>query len=422
MAISTAKRLIIALTFIAQPFLHDGLSYTSARQNQPALSKPLHVKWAFEAENISNITPVVNDGAVFVPLNNGTIVSLQKESGALSWKSDLGGFITSSPTADSRGVYLASEISPSVGSKYPQATGVLRALGSQSGVTLWMRTLPSPVIGAIASNATTLFGRSSDGRIYAVKKENGEIGWIKYGSPPFNSSPILYGEKLYALDAGGYLYAIEVATGRTLWRYRTRARSAASLALIEGMVYAGSDDGYVHAIEEATGRMKWRARTGAAVQAVQAAGRCVLATSLDNFVYCLSKQRGGKVWKRQLPGRVAARPLVLEDEVLLSPLTGDECVVLSLQDGRKLNSVYVGEDNNSEADPLLSGDLLLITTRKGVLAFSNQTPEPDASGRSRSGVKGAAPHPSAARRGLKSATTLDRRPYRTYDAMIARRT
>jgi outer membrane protein assembly factor BamB len=336
--------------------------------------------WSFEADDISSITPAVNEESVYVPLNSGAVVSLRRESGELSWKSELGGVITASPSADSRGVYMASEIPPSEGSKYPQATGVLRALGGRSGVTLWMRTLPSPMRGALASNATTLFGRSSDGRIYAVKKENGEIEWIKYGSLPFNSSPLLYGRKLYVLDAGGSLYAVEEKTGQTSWRYRTHAQSGASLAVVEGTVFVGSDDGYVHAIQETTGRMLWRARTGAAVQTVQPAGRCLLATSLDNFVYCLSRQKGKKLWKRQLPGRVTARPLVLDEDVLLSPLAGDECVVLSLQDGRKINSVYVGEDNNSEADPLLSGELLFLTTRKGVFAFSNQTPDSSAQG------------------------------------------
>jgi outer membrane protein assembly factor BamB len=383
MAVSFTKRLTALLISVATALAPCASGSRAAREGQADLSRPLHMQWSFEADNISNITPVVDEEDVYVPLNNGTIVSLRRKNGELAWKSDLGGFITSSPSADSRGVYLASEIPLSGESRYPQATGVLRALGRQSGVTLWMRTLPSPVRGALASNATTLFGRSSDGRIYAVKKENGEIAWIKYGSLPFNSSPLLYGRKLYAVDTGGNLYALDEGTGNTSWRYRTHARSGASLAVIEGTVYVGSDDGYVHAIEEATGRMRWRARTAAAVQTVQVAGRCVLATSLDNFVYCLSKQRGGKVWKRQLPGRVAARPLVLDDEVLLSPLAGDECVVLSLEDGKKINSVYVGEDNNSEADPLLSGSLLLLTTRKGVLAFSNQTPEDSAEGQKR---------------------------------------
>jgi outer membrane protein assembly factor BamB len=354
---------------------------SAAQEGRATLSRPLHIRWSFEADNISNITPAVNEEAVYVPLGNGAVVSLRRENGELSWRSDLGGVITSSPSADSRGVYLASEIPPSGGSKYPQATGVLRALGGKSGVTLWMRTLPSPIRGTLAANETTLFGRSSDGRIYAVKKENGEIAWIKYGSMPFNSSPVRYGQKLYVVDAGGSLYAIEENTGQTSWRYRTRAQSGVSLAIFEGTVYVGSDDGYVRAIEETTGRMRWRARAGAAVQTVQPAGKCLLATSLDNFVYCLSKQRGKKVWKRQLPGRVTARPLVLDEEVLLSPLAGDECVILSLQDGRKINSVYVGDDNNSEADPLLAGDLLLLTTRKGVMAFSNQTPDASTQGR-----------------------------------------
>jgi outer membrane protein assembly factor BamB len=369
------------MTLLLAPTLFPlGPASSAAQESRATLSRPLHVRWSFEADNISNITPAVNEEAVYVPLGNGAIVSLRRESGELSWRSDLGGVITSSPSADSKGVYLASEIPPSGGSKYPQATGVLRALGGKSGVTLWMRTLPSPIRGALAANETTLFGRSSDGRIYAVKKENGEIVWIKYGSMPFNSSPVLYGRKLYVVDAGGSLYAIEENTGQTAWRYRTRAQSGVSLAIFEGTVYVGSDDGYVHAIEETTGRMRWRARAGAAVQTVQPAGKCLLATSLDNFVYCLSKPRGKKVWKRQLAGRVTARPLVLDEEVLLSPLAGDECVVLSLQDGRKINSVYVGDDNNSEADPLIAGDLLLLTTRKGVTAFSNQTPDASARG------------------------------------------
>lgn len=383
MIFSPSKRFILLLILLAHAFLPCGPGTSAAQVVQATLSRPLHVRWSFEDDKISNITPAVNGEAVYVPLGNGAVVSLRRESGELFWRSELGGVITSTPSADSRGVYLASEIPPSGGSKYLQATGVLRALGGKSGVTLWMRTLPSPIRGNLAANDTTLFGRSSDGRIYAVKKENGDIQWIKYGSLPFNSSPVLYGRKLYVVDTGGSLYAIEENTGQTLWRYRTRTQSGASLAIIEGTVFVGSDDGYVHAIDERTGRMRWRARAGAAVQTVQPAGKCLLATSLDNFVYCLSAQRGKKVWKRQLPGRVTARPLVLEDEVLLSPLAGDECVVLSLQDGRKINSVYVGEDNNSEADPMLSGDLLLLTTRKGVMAFSNQTPDASAQGRSR---------------------------------------
>jgi hypothetical protein len=74
-----------------------------------------------------------------------------------------------------------------------------------------------------------------------------------------------------------------------------------------------------------------------------------------------------------LAGRVAAPPLVFNGSVLLAPLVGDECVILNLEDGKKVNSIYVGEDNNPEAAPLLASDTLLLTTREGLLALSNQT-------------------------------------------------
>jgi outer membrane protein assembly factor BamB len=108
------------------------------------------------------------------------------------------------------------------------------------------------------------------------------------------------------------------------------------------------------------------------VQTVLATEKCILATSLDNFIYCLSPQNGVKIWKRQLAGRVAAPPLVLNGGVLVAPLVGDECVILNLEDGKKINSIYVGEDNNTEAAPLLSADTLLLTTREGLLALWNQ--------------------------------------------------
>ena len=106
------------------------------------------------------------------------------------------------------------------------------------------------------------------------------------------------------------------------------------------------------------------------MQSVTPTKRCLIATSLDNFVYCLSAQRGHKLWKRQLPGRVAAQPVATDEGVLFAPLAGEECIVLDQKDGRKVNSILVGEDNNLAASPLLEGNLLLLTTRKGLLAFS----------------------------------------------------
>jgi outer membrane protein assembly factor BamB len=347
------------------------LSDAASGQDLADLTRPVYVRWLFKAEAVTNLTPAADNERAYVPLGNGSIVSVRLSDGGLVWKSEVGGTLSASPAVDKRNVFVASESLPTPKSVYPQATGVLRALSLQSGLTSWMRTLPSPVRGAINLNGQNLFFTSSDGRLYSLGKETGEIKWIKYNPSPFSTLNLLEGETLYASDTYGDIISIELESGKTLWRYRTRKSLSAPVAVYGNMVYAGAADGFIYAIDRMNGRLRWRVRAGAAIQAVLAGEKWVLATSLDNFVYCLSPQNGAKVWKRQLAGRVTAPPLVLKNQVLLAPLVGDECVVLNLEDGKKVNSIYVGEDNNTEAMPLLTTDALLLTTREGLMALTN---------------------------------------------------
>ena len=362
----------LAILILPLPILSDPI----AEQLFADLSQPFHVRWVFKTDGVTNLTPAVDDERVYLPLSNGSIVSVRLSDGILIWRSDVGGAISAPPVVDKRNIFVASESLPTPKSVYPQATGVLRSLGRQSGLTSWMRTLPSPVRGAINLNGQSLFFTSTDGRLYALRKETGEIKWIKYNSSPFSTVNLLDDQTLYASDTYGDILSIEPESGRTLWRYRTRKGLRGQVAVYGNMIYAGTADGFVFAIDRVTGRLRWRVRTGAAIQAVLAGEKWVLATSLDNFVYCLSPQNGVKVWKRQLAGRVTAPPLVLNNHVLLAPLVGDECVVLSLEDGKKVNSIYVGEDNNTEAAPLLTGSTLLLTTREGLMALSTNAQTP----------------------------------------------
>jgi outer membrane protein assembly factor BamB len=140
--------------------------------------------------------------------------------------------------------------------------------------------------------------------------------------------------------------------------------------VVEGTVYFGSADGFVYAVDEIDGRLRWRARTGAGVQAVASVPGGLLVASLDNFVYLLSLNRGDRLWKRQLAGRLAAEPLTAPDGALFTPLSGDTGIVLDLRDGKQLNSLPIGEDNSTTASPIIAGNILFVTTRHGLLAFS----------------------------------------------------
>ena len=327
------------------------------------------MRWQYDSEQTINLTPATAGERVYLPLAAGTIISLRSSDGQLFWKADIGGEVSASPAADDRAVYIASEtIVPA--SRVPQATGALRALGREGGVTLWMRTFHRPLRGALAASPTTIFGGTVDGRVFAVEKTTGRFLWVMQHWQPFNSHPSIAGSKLYIGSDDGNLLALDQQTGKIIWRYRTRGEVRGRAVLVDGVVYFGSADGYVYAVNDADGQLRWRMRTGAGVQAVASAGGGLLVASLDNFVYFLSLARGDRLWKRQLAGRVAAEPLTATDGALFTPLSGDAGVVLDLRDGKQLNTLPVGEDNNTAASPVAAGNILLVTTRRGLMAFS----------------------------------------------------
>jgi serine/threonine-protein kinase len=343
----------------------------SSQEERLSLSKPLKIKWKYETSSTVNLTPAFDKGNVYLPLSAGDVVSLRSADGELNWKTETGGDISASPVADERGVYIASETTLETAVAYtPRATGAVRALGQKSGVTLWMRTLQSPIRGVLASDEHALYGGAADGRVYAIRKDTGQIIWVLEHNAPFLSHPVVSGNDLYIGSEDGTLFCVNKGTGQTRWRYRTRGSLRAPVAVVEQMVFVGSADRNVYAIRAQDGRLRWHVRTGAAVQSVLPTLRGLVVTSLDNFVYSLSPARGVRLWKRQLAGRVAAQPLAADDGALFAPLAGDECVVLDLRDGRKLNSLEVGEDNNTGASPIAVGSLLLVTTRQGLFAYS----------------------------------------------------
>ena len=340
-----------------------------AAQQFPFFSQPFAVRWQYLTEQTVSLTPAVDGDVVYLPLTAGDIVSLKVADGSLLWRSDTGGEFSAAPVADARGVYVASELGGDNTTKSLQPTGALRALGRNSGITLWKQTLQSPIRGALVFDHNTLYGGAADGRIYAVRKDTGETVWMAQYNARFSSHPVIKGERLYIGTDEGSVLCLDIKTGKAIWRYRTQGAIRGPVAVAGGMVFLGSADNYVYSLREADGRLRWRTRTGAEVQAVAYTKKGLVVASLDNFVYFLTLGQGTRIWKRQLAGRIAAQPLTVEGGALFNPLAGDACVALDLNDGKPLNMLPVGDDNNTAASPVMSGNMLLITTRRGLIAF-----------------------------------------------------
>jgi outer membrane protein assembly factor BamB len=227
--------------------------------------------------------------------------------------------------------------------------------------------------GGLTLGNGKIFAGGSDGKVYAFDNKSGEATWFYDYGRPFNSQPVLSDARVYIGSEDGNLLALEENTGKLLWYYRTKGAVRGPVAKGNDTVYFGSGDGYVYALNATTGRLVWRKRTGAGVQAVVRAGDELLVASLDNFVYRFSLT-GARVWKRRLTGRVSSQPFVTQAAALFMPLSSSLGVVLELRGGRQINLLPVGEEITTSAAPIAVGDVVMLTSEHGLLAFK-QPPE-----------------------------------------------
>src|ERR1051325_8804989 len=329
------------------------------------LSQPLTVRWRYESQVTLNLTPAFDNERIYLPLAGGQIVALKAKDGQLFWRSEIGGELSASPVADENAIYVASE---TVGDAQKSA-GALRALGREGGVTQWMTPLVRPLRGALTVSGGKLFAGGSDGRAYAFDKRTGGVLLSMPYALAFSNQPVAKAGRVYFGSEDGPLLALDEATGRLLWRQRTKGAIHGPVAVTDEYVFFGSGDGHVYAVSADKGRMKWQKRTGAGVEAVVLAGDTLLAASLDNFAYLLNL-KGTMLWKKQLPGRIAAQPLAVEEAALFTPLSSSEGVVLGLKDGKQVNSLPTGDELTSSASPILVGDAVILTTEHGLLAFA----------------------------------------------------
>ena len=364
-------RLAIALLLSQAVFVAGQSSVAVEDQTKPSkevsLSEPLTIGWRYDTPATLNLTPASDDERVYLPLAEGVVVSLQGATGQLNWRAEMGGELSASPVADNQMVYVASETGkPEAGVR--RATGALRALGREAGVTQWMRTFEMPLRGALTLANGKLFAASSNGRVYSFDGKTGAVRWFYDYGKPFNAQPVVSDSRVYVGSEDGNLLAFDEANGKLLWSYKTKGAVRGPVANGDDQVYFGSDDGYVYAVGASNGRLKWRSRLGAGVQAVAKIDDDLLVASLDNFVYKFSSA-GTRLWKRQMPGRISSQPLMGRSEALFTPLSGSAGVVLELRDGKQVNTLPVGEEISNSASPIAVADAVLLTTETGLLAF-----------------------------------------------------
>lgn len=365
---STAIQKAICMVFLIAPpaFCHLGMDQA------PPLSAPLIVKWEYASEALSALQPTCGGEGMYVPLSDGTLISLSTRDGQLEWKADTGGSFPAPPVANGQNVYVLTEtVKLGDGEKPESELTLLRALSSTSGITLWASQFSQPPEGTVAVSEDLLLVPLVN-ELYAIDRLSGQVRWSSKLAHLSSIDGEAFGGKLYVSDLDRNIYVLDQQTGKTLFRYRTRGKMAVPPVFHGGVIYLGTADGDVCAMRESDGKLLalWRKRAGRRVQSLAYAEGGLLVTTPDNFVQFLGALNGKRLWKRLLPARLAEPILISGNESLFAPLGEDTCIVLSLRDGKQVNAISLGLDNPVIAAPTLCGGRLIIPTRAGLMAFA----------------------------------------------------
>jgi eukaryotic-like serine/threonine-protein kinase len=342
----------------------------------------LGLQWRFVTEGDVIGSPAIAGDVVYVGSGDGYMYALDRATGAVRWKRDMGSPIASSPAVGTRRVFFGTR------------DGRFHALDAATGEVRWRLAtgpdFPWPwghesgdvyTSSPVHVDGTVIFG-SGDGRVYAFDARTAKERWRASTGGRVRSSPAVADGRVYVGSADGRVYAFDLATGALKWRYDTegvqldsrnfgydRRTVQSSPAVSGGTVFVGARDGFLYAIDAATGQLRWRfdhkiswVNTSPAVR-----DTVVYAGSSDGqFVQAVHTGTGRELWRAKA-GVTWSSPAVAGDVVY----AGDGAGRMNAFDRRSGDPLWSFRTGSQVyGSPVPAGDLVLFgSTDAGVYAL-----------------------------------------------------
>ena len=344
--------------------------------------RPLgNLKWAFKTNGKIFSSPVVHDGVVYIGSEDGNLYAIDEKTGKTHWKFKTGGAVHSSAAVYKNMVYIGSfdgyyyAVDAKTGHlKWKFKTGGEQWSGEISFLgfkpvdkymdDLWDFFLSSPVVNADAKNPSVFFG-SSDGNVYALNADTGELKW-KFGAKgSIHCSPVLYKNTLYIGSWDANLYAIDTESGKLRWQFETGSKLGfkgieSTVAVANDMVYFGARDPFLFALNAETGKLVWKydAAYSWIISSPVVANDVLYVGTSDTFaLVALDAKTGTELYKFKSNGYVYDSPAIAGDTAYFGDFTGNFFAVNTKSAGKEWNS-FSTENRKLYASEILNNNFI----------------------------------------------------------------
>jgi outer membrane protein assembly factor BamB len=179
-------------------------------------------------------------------------------------------------------------------------------------------------VGGMVIAQGKLYIGCSDGVIYALNAETGDILYQYAAEDKIWGTPTLADNTLYIGSFDKKLYALNADDLTLKWSFATEGSIFARPLVDNGTVYIGSFDRNLYALNAADGTLKWKFMAGNWFWAEPViVDGTLYAGCLDNFVYVLDADTGIEV----------ASPINLDSPLASTPVVYDNYIIFATHNG-----------------------------------------------------------------------------------------
>ena len=279
-------------------------------------------------------TPAVHDGVVYFGAYDGNVYALDAASGKVKWINNDADWIGSSPALapDLNLLYIGLEfglwnkrggiatIDMHTGKKvwtirHPSLThgsptyikeegmvvigsnnGVAYAYDAKTGRERWRYATAGDikVCPAYDPKRRLVFVVSMDGKLYALRAQDGIPVYAKESDGGIYSIPLVHDDTVYFASLDKTIYAIDLDMWKEKWAYETTGRIFGAPIIANRSLWCGSNDGKLYELDPESGALKSFFQASERVMSkicFNESNKLFLRT-VENEIYCLKKTGG----------------------------------------------------------------------------------------------------------------------------------
>lgn len=256
--------------------------------------------------------PVVAGELVYVPLsrNDDNLVAFNLQRGALAWRVKVSD-IETSPLFIENKLYVTT------------LRGELLCLERFSGEIAWRFEIPShdhltSIRSSPAADAETIFFGADDGKLYAVRMQDGKLLWAFATGQSIVATPSVSDGRVFFGSTDNSFYSLDASTGKLVWTRNVGSRFLGGQVVDRGRVFVGTADGRVYCFDANTGDILWRFQTGSVISAAPlSSGSMVFIGSSDKHLYALDAMSGQLEWSKEFTSRIKTSPVAWRNYLIV---------------------------------------------------------------------------------------------------------